>query len=155
MPPPRAQLDRRALTPSRQICCVGCVYREGGALMQFPSVIRIVAFEFAGGDAFFLGLVLLAAAAIVATWRDGPRVRRGFRLATMCAAIVIAASGTPLPLWFYGIGVVLIVLSLWPRPLTAESLVLRRRFRTIVGSLALWCAVGGVWELSYRLPPRL
>jgi acyl-CoA thioesterase I len=123
--------------------------------MQFPSVIRIVAFEFAGGDAFFLGLVLLAAAAIVATWRDGPRVRRGFRLATMCAAIVIAASGTPLPLWFYGVGVVLIVLSLWPRPLAAESLALRRRFRTIVGSLALWCAVGGVWELSYRLPPRL
>jgi acyl-CoA thioesterase I len=123
--------------------------------MQFPAVIRIVAFEFAGGDAFFLGLVLLTAAALVAAWRDGPRVRTGFRLATIGAAIVIAASGTPLPLWFYGTGVVLIVLSLWPRPLAAESFAIRRRFRVIVGSLALWCAVGGAWEMSYRLAPRL
>jgi acyl-CoA thioesterase I len=123
--------------------------------MQLPSVIRIVAFEFAGGDAFFVGLILFTAAAIVATWRDGPRVPAGFRLATVGAAIVIAASGTPLPLWFYGIGVVLIVLSLWPRPFPDVSVVLRRRFRVIVGSLALWCAVGGVWELSYRLPPRI
>ncbi len=76
-------------------------------------------------------------------------------MATIGAAIAIAASGTPLPLWFYGIGVTLIVLSLWPRPLAAESLVIRRRFRVIVGSLVLWCAVGGVWEMSYRLPPRL
>ena len=126
-----------------------------GRIMQLPSVIRIVAFEFAGGDAFFVGLVLLTAAAIVAAWRDGSRVRTGFRMATIGAAIAIAASGTPLPLWFYGIGVTLIVLSLWPRPLAAESLVIRRRFRVIVGSLVLWCAVGGVWEMSYRLPPRL
>src|ERR1700722_10619035 len=123
--------------------------------MQLPSAIRIIAFEFAGGDAFFWGLVLLTAAAIVAAWRDGPRVRAGFRLATIGAAIVIAASGTPLSLWLYAIGVALIVLTLWPRPAAAESVTIRRRFRMIVGSLVLWCAVGGVWEMSYRLQPRI
>ena len=41
--------------------------------MQFPSVIRIAAFEFAGGDAFFLGLALLTVAAFFAAWGDRPR----------------------------------------------------------------------------------
>jgi lysophospholipase L1-like esterase len=81
--------------------------------MDFQSVIRIVAFEFAGGDAFFLGLALLIAAVLVAVWHDGPRIRMAFRLATICSCIVIATSGTPLPLWFYAVGLVLSVLAIW------------------------------------------
>jgi lysophospholipase L1-like esterase len=80
------------------------------------SMIRIVAFEFAGGDAFFLGLVLLVTGALVVVGRDGPRVRTGVRLATFGAWIVIAASGTPLPLWFYAVGLLLSILALRPRP---------------------------------------
>src|SRR5580700_5670326 len=78
-------------------------------------VIRIVAFEFAGGDAFFWGLALLTAAALVGLLRDGPRVRTFGRLATIGAVIVIAASATPLPLWFYGVGLVLSLLTLIAR----------------------------------------
>ena len=81
--------------------------------------------------------------------------RAGLRLVMMGAAIVIAASGTPLPLWFYGIGVVLLVISLWPRPLAADSVIRRRRICTVTGFLALWCVSAGAWELTYRFPPRL
>lgn len=119
------------------------------------SVIRIVAFEFAGGDAFFLGLPLLMAGATVAAWRDGPRIRVAFRLATIGSWIVIAASGTPLPLWFYGIGFLLSVLSFWPRPAAIEGSRSQRRFRIVVAALVCWCAAGAAWEFSYRLPPRL
>jgi acyl-CoA thioesterase-1 len=119
------------------------------------SVIRIVAFEFAGGDAFFLGLALLATGALVAAWRDAPRIRTFFRLATICSGIVIAASGTPLPPWFYGTGLVLIGLSLLPRSLTTENSRTFRRFQIVSILLVGWCAAGGAWEFSYRLPPRL
>jgi acyl-CoA thioesterase-1 len=119
------------------------------------SVIRLVAFEFAGGDAFFLGLSLLMTGALVAAWRDGPRIRVGFRLATIGSWIVIAASGTPLPLWFYGVGGLLSVLSFLPRPPATEARRSLRRFRIVVGLLICWCATGAAWEFSYRLPPRL
>jgi lysophospholipase L1-like esterase len=162
------------------------------------SLIRIVAFEFAGGDAFFLGLALLVTGALVAAWHDGPRIRVVFRLATVCSWIVIAASGTPLPLWFYGMGVLLSIVALrlrfgrsttlnrwvalaacppvgfsrWsedtggqagqaasatPSPLTGQTGVCgsQRRFRIVVTLLVCWCAAGGAWEFSYRLPPRL
>jgi acyl-CoA thioesterase-1 len=130
------------------------------------SLIRIVAFEFAGGDAFFLGLALLATGALVAAWRDGPRVRIAVRLATITAWIILAASGTPLPLWFYGIGALLSLLALRSR--SGQSTTLNRwvvshsgdsrsprRFRLVVALLICWCAAGGAWEFSYRLPPGL
>jgi acyl-CoA thioesterase-1 len=79
------------------------------------SVMRIVAFEFAGGDAFFVGLALLAAATLLAVWRDGPRIRAAVRLMTFCAWIVLIPSATPLPLWFYGVGLLLTVLTLFAR----------------------------------------
>ncbi|HET6324406.1 MAG TPA: SGNH/GDSL hydrolase family protein, partial [Planctomycetaceae bacterium] len=93
--------------------------------------------------------------AMVAAWRDGPRIRVGFRLATIVAWIVISASGTPLPLWFYGIGLLLTVLSFWPRPAATEARRSHRRFRIVTGLLVCWCAAGAAWELSYRLPPHL
>jgi lysophospholipase L1-like esterase len=123
--------------------------------MDIWPVIRIVAFEFAGGDAFFLGLALLVTGGLAAVWRDGARVRACFRLATICSCLVIAASGTPLPLWFYGIGLSLIAVSLLPRPPALANVRARRRFRVVVLLLASWCAAGAVWEFSYRLPPRL
>jgi acyl-CoA thioesterase I len=116
-------------------------------------VIRVVAFEFAGGDAFFIGLALLATAAIVAVRRDGPRVRIGCRLATICGAIVVATSATPLPLWFYGIGAILIALSL-SRPPGPEPGKWRTRFRVVVSLLIGWCGLAAGWEFSYRLPIR-
>lgn len=119
------------------------------------SVIRIVAFEFAGGDAFFLGLALLMTAALAAAWRDGRRIRVGFRLATIGAWIVIAASGTPLPLWFYGLGLLLTGLSFWPRRVAPEASKSDRRFRIVAGLLVCWGAAGAAWEFSYRLPPHL
>jgi acyl-CoA thioesterase I len=131
------------------------------------SVIRIVAFEFAGGDAFFLSLALLMAGGLVAAWRDGPRIRVLFRLTTIGAWIVLAASGTPLPLWFYGIGLLLTVALLFrsTRPITPKGrdplgdpqkgYRPRRRFRIVATLLVSWCAVGAAWEFSYRLPPRL
>jgi acyl-CoA thioesterase I len=115
----------------------------------------MIAFEFAGGDAFFFGAALLTLAAIVAVWRDGPRVRVGFRLAAVCAAIMVAASGTPLQLWVYGIGGLLIAISLWPRPRQLETSKGRRRFRIAVALLVAWCVVAAGWEYSYRLPIRL
>jgi hypothetical protein len=116
---------------------------------------RIVAYEFAGGDAFFLGLALLMTGALLAVWRDGPGVRAGFRLATFCSWIVIAASGTPLPLWFYGAGLLLTILSLLPRPIATEQSRNWRRFRVVVTLIVCWCAAAATWEFSYRLPSRL
>jgi len=123
--------------------------------MEFPPLIRVVAFEFAGGDAFFLGLALLLTGSLVAAWRDGPRVRVFFRLATICACLVIAASGTPLPIWFYGVGLLLIFASLLRRPLATGNGRALRRFRVVVALLVCWCVGGAAWELSYRLPPPL
>jgi acyl-CoA thioesterase-1 len=93
-------------------------------------VIRIVAFEFAGGDAFFWGLALLTAAALVGLLRDGPRARAFCRLATIGAVIVLAASGTPLPLWFYGMGLTLSAVTLiarWGRTNDAARVALAAR----------------------------
>ncbi|HEV8002523.1 MAG TPA: SGNH/GDSL hydrolase family protein [Planctomycetaceae bacterium] len=118
------------------------------------SVIRIVAFEFAGGDAFFLGLALLMTGATVAAGRDGPRIRVAFRLATIGSWIVIAASGTPLPLWFYSLGLLLSLLALRPR-LSRSGTLTPRQFRIVVALLISWCATGAAWEFSYRLPPHL
>jgi acyl-CoA thioesterase I len=114
----------------------------------------VVAFEFAGGDAFFLGLVLLMAAAGLALWCDGPRVRRVVRLATIGSVIVIAASGTPLPYWFYALGVLAVILSLWPRPASPQRTA-QTRFRIAVAPLIAWCAAAAGWEFSYRLPIRI
>ncbi len=131
------------------------------------SLIRVVAFEFAGGDAFFLGLALFMTGPLVATWQDGPRIRAVFRLATICSIVVIAASGTPLPLWFYGAGLLLSILALWPRlnrpeeaAQTATNPVsdakgARRRFRVVTMLLLCWSAAAAAWEFSYRLPPAL
>jgi acyl-CoA thioesterase-1 len=83
--------------------------------MAMQSASRLVAFEFAGGDAFFWGLTLLAGAAVLLLRRDGPRVRVAIRLATLCAWIAIVPSATPLPLWFYGAGAVLSILALKSR----------------------------------------
>jgi acyl-CoA thioesterase I len=136
--------------------------------MQF--VQRLVAFEFAGGDAFFWGLALLVAGALVGLWRDGPRVRAVCRLATIGVVIVIAASATPLPLWFYGVGLLLSVLTLSARfgrpnspkssatPTVSGVALSRPRapglFRGAAVLLIGWCAVAAAWEFSYRLPPR-
>jgi lysophospholipase L1-like esterase len=108
------------------------------------------------------------AAVLVAAWRDGPRIRMALRLATICACIVIAASGTPLPLWFYGIGLVLSVLAIWTSSskattddlgvaLSATQKLnrLRWRFFFVATLLVGWCMIAGAWEFSYRLPPRL
>jgi acyl-CoA thioesterase I len=124
------------------------------------SVIRIVAFAFGGGDAFFLGVALLMTGTFLAVWRDSPRIRMAFRLATICACIVIAASGTPLPLWFYGVGVLLSVLAIWASSDGATTATQkpnrsRRRFFLAATLLVSWCAIAGAWEFSYRLPPRL
>ncbi len=135
-------------------------------------VVRIVAFEFAGGDAFFWGLALLAFAALLGLWRDSPSIRACCRLATIGAVIVLAASATPLPLWFYGVGLVLSVLMLvarWGRgdgaqrmtqdtqmPWHVMSAAARTSplFRGAALALIAWCLAAGAWELSYRLPPR-
>jgi acyl-CoA thioesterase I len=134
-----------------------------------PFVQRLVAFEFAGGDAFFWGLALLVAGAMVGLWRDGPRVRAVCRLATIGAVLVIAASATPLPLWFYGIGLLLSVLTLstrFGRPSGADRLTptvsgvawarprAQRLFRGAAVLLIGWCAIAAAWEFPHRLPPR-
>jgi acyl-CoA thioesterase-1 len=98
---------------------------------------------------------LLAAVASLAVCRDGPRIRAGFRLATICAGLVIAASGTPLPLWFYGIGAFFIAFSLWPRSSGPEQGKRQTRFRVAVALLIGWCLLAAGWEFSYRLPIRL
>jgi acyl-CoA thioesterase I len=133
--------------------------------MQF--VTRFVAFEFAGGDAFFWGLAVLMTATLIAARRDGPRIRSGFRLATIGSVIVIAASATPLPLWFYGAGLALTLIAFSARfgrpgaervdsatPKT-DGLLTEQRFRIVASLLVAWCAVAAAWEFSYRLPPRL
>ena len=108
-------------------------------------MIRVAAFEFAGGDVFFWALALQMAGTLVRFWRDGPRVRVVWRLAITGSAIVIAASGTPLPLWFYGIGLLTSVLALGAP----------RLFRVLATLLVCWCVAAAAWEFSYRLPPPL
>ncbi len=85
---------------------------------------------------------------------------------------MLAASGTPLPLWFYGVGLALSVVTLiarWSRTNDADRVAsatpsvssgasappLRSRlFRATALLLVTWCLAAGAWEFSYRLPPR-
>jgi acyl-CoA thioesterase-1 len=116
-------------------------------------MLRIVAFVFVGGDAFFCGAALLGTAVLIAAWRSGNAIRSVCRLATVVAAIVIAASGTPLPLWFYCVGIVLGVLMWAPRRLPTNG-DRAARFRVFASLVAAWCLVAATWEASYRAPPR-
>ena len=116
-------------------------------------MLRIVAFVFAGGDAFFYGVAALGTAALLAAWWNGNVLRPVCRLSTVAGAIVIAASGTPLPMWFYAVGIVLVVL-MWAPPRLTTNGNRPMRFRVFAALVAAWCLAAAVWEISYRLPPR-
>jgi acyl-CoA thioesterase-1 len=116
-------------------------------------VIRIVAFLVAGGDAFFFGLAALAGGLIAIAWRDGPRSRVAFRLLSFIGWIIIAASATPLPLWFYLVGGALTLPAWLPRP--AQSPLPPARLRLLVTLAIGWILVAGAWEASYRRAPLL
>jgi acyl-CoA thioesterase I len=118
------------------------------------SVIRIGAFEFAGGDAFFLGLAALVIGSLLPIWSGKPRLLSVFRLASVTAGIVIAASGTPLPLWFYGVGLLFVIAALIACSSAAAN-GRRWTFRALAGLLICWAAAAAFWEFTYRLPPQL
>ena len=60
-----------------------------------------LALHFANGDAFFAGALILAVSIGVLATCTGRRVRLVARLSLFLGAALIAASGTPLPVWAY------------------------------------------------------
>jgi acyl-CoA thioesterase I len=118
-------------------------------------MVRCVAFLFAGGDAFFLGIALLAVGALLGAWRDRRWAQIGFRLANVTAWIFIATSATPLPLWLYGLGVAFTVLTILPRRLKSGKPAFWALRHMDAALVLLWCITGAAWEFSYRIAPRI
>ena len=118
------------------------------------SVVRLVAFHFAGGDAFFSGCLLVLAGVCIAGWRGAGFVGRLARMLALIGAIVVAISATPLPLWFYAVWGCLLPAWLWSMPPNQRPAA-RKAAPWITAGLALSTACGIVWELSYRFPGEL
>lgn len=119
------------------------------------SLVRNVAFVFAGGDAFFWGLGLLVFGAVLAGLCRGRRLRAGSRLGTLIAWIVIACSATPLPFWFYLLGGVLSLVLLVKRRVQPAEHGPRGQLLVTVALVVAWCSAGAGWELSFRFRSRI
>jgi acyl-CoA thioesterase-1 len=110
--------------------------------------------HFASGNVFFTGVALLFAAVV---WSSLPVRRPSVRRRTLLfypAVVLIAASATPLPYWFYGVwiaaGGTSFVLVRRAKPAGSQSLVRISAVSTIsIGAVAV------LWELRSLFPPAL
>jgi acyl-CoA thioesterase I len=119
------------------------------------SLVRNVAFVFAGGDAFFWGLGLLVFGAVLAGLCGGRRLRAGSRLGTLIAWIIIICSATPLPFWFYLLGGVLSLVLLMTRRRQPAERHPRGQLLVVIALIIAWCIAGAGWEISYRFRSRI
>jgi acyl-CoA thioesterase-1 len=110
--------------------------------------------HFASGNVFFTGVALLFAAVV---WSSLPVRRPSVRRRTLLfypAVVLIAASATPLPCWFYGVwiaaGGTSFVLVRRANPARSQRLV-----RVSGVSTILICAGAVLWELRTMIPPAL
>ena len=76
------------------------------------SHMKFLTFHFAGGDAFFSGIVLLLLGLIVTRSRGWPGQCFVMRLVMLLGAVLVAFSSTPLPQWLYAIWLFLLVACL-------------------------------------------
>ena len=109
-----------------------------------------VVYVFGSGLAFFAGVGCMLAALAVSfgRWQGWSRIST---LAAILGIVLIVLSGTPLPMWFYGLAILL-----------AAAWLIVRRFRPDVWprwrnglclSVALVWVGGAIFELRYQLLP--
>jgi acyl-CoA thioesterase-1 len=108
---------------------------------------------FGSGAAFFSGVGLVLASAVILGFCQRPWAARTATLVALLGLILIAISATPLPYWFYGIACVVSLPWLVVERSERKTLQKRRRcFRFIVA--LLWSA-GSLVEIPYHIPPAL
>ena len=85
------------------------------ALADTEEAMNFLIHYFVDGTAFFVGAAMLLAGPLLPL-----RGKRGgamvIRIAVLLGAAVVAFSGTPLPLWFYGVWAACLVAWLWTQP---------------------------------------
>lgn len=111
--------------------------------------VRLIAFHFSSGDAFFSGaglLVLASALRLVLT----DRRRWVARVIAVAGMLFIALSATPLPWWFYSAWAVIAVV--WLAAFAGRHDASKRRVRAATAALVLWTMAGVLWEATYRFP---
>ncbi|MEX0716426.1 MAG: GDSL-type esterase/lipase family protein [Planctomycetaceae bacterium] len=106
--------------------------------------------HFAGGDALFSGVALVALAAGCGWYfRSGWR-RRGVRLAGMLGGAIVAVSAVPLPNWLYALGGFAAIA--WLATLGGAARTRRFAFAAL---LIAWCAAAAGIEIAFRTRPIL
>jgi acyl-CoA thioesterase-1 len=117
-------------------------------------IMRLFAFHFAGGDAFFLGTGLLTVAGVVSLARRwSSRGSRCLRFLAFIGGVLVAFSATPLPLWFYAVWAATLVGFL---VLIARREHLNKMLRVLASLPPLVATVAAVvWEIAARVPPSL
>ncbi|MEX0701919.1 MAG: GDSL-type esterase/lipase family protein [Planctomycetales bacterium] len=106
--------------------------------------------HFAGGDALFSGLALLALAAGCGTVCRGGWKLRAARLIAVVGAVLVALSAVPLPIWFHVLGGT--AGTAWLASVGRSG---RRRRIASAMLLLAWCAVGAGIEIAFRTRPAL
>ena len=111
--------------------------------------MRLIAFHFSSGDAFFSGAGLLVlACALGVLLRE--RRRRVARVIGIIGVLLVACSATPLPWWFYGVWAAFAVV--WCVAIASRADSARLRVRAVSAGLLLWSIAGVAWEATYRFP---
>lgn len=113
---------------------------------------RIV-FHFVSGGAFFSGTLCLLAALALSTAHPGKVKSAVVRIGGLIGVILVAASGTPLPLWYFipwELCTIVWVIAFDSRTI-GHWKVCWQRLRRLVLFL---CLAAIAWELPFHLPPR-
>jgi len=116
--------------------------------------VNFVLSQFASGNAYFLGLALVAIACLLRPRFRGCAARSAIRVLFLLGVAGIACSGTPLPLWSYAILAALsLTYFLW---LSSSNSAFWKRARTLsqfafFGALATAVAA----EAIHRIPPKI
>jgi len=116
--------------------------------------VNFVIFQFAGGNAFFAGVALLASSLLLLSRARGVVARGCGRALLIVGLVIVASSGTPLNRWLYlALGLLAIVCLLLCELPPAAALSKRRAMITLV-----FCAVlAGVCvsEWRHRVAPKI
>jgi acyl-CoA thioesterase I len=112
-----------------------------------------VIYFFGSGAAFFAGVALVIASAVVFRWYRRKWSVRAATVLVLLGLILIALSATPLPYWFYTVAGVVTLLWLVLERVDRESVVGARRGLALL-VVALWSG-GAVAEVPYQIEPTL
>lgn len=113
--------------------------------------MTLIAYLFASGDAYFVGLAVVAGVALLSAlvrWRLAKRI---FRLGAVFGVAVTALSATPLPIWAYPLWCAIVVAWLLRERVAgaeASAGVLR-------GMVFASCVALAVWEAPHLLPEKI